>query len=227
MHMRGSTAVGVAIALAALVARSGRAEAQSADNRGIRAPGTRVTARWLVAVGTDPFEFDLRTRDPGVHGQLFGTLGRQWSRATSGLGFRGQLTAGADLPHGLRFADEGCGECEVHYRRAFGTLAGLATYEWRRGRAIQPYVLGGPSLHFERTGGTVDGGNITPSGAGQLPPPLSTTRWSLGVGVGAGVAVRKGRSSLFIEHSLQMPEAVSNWQGRDRVTRPLSIGFRF
>lgn len=169
---------------------------------------TRNAPKWFAALGTDPFDFDLRTRDPGVQGQLFGTLGRDWSRRASGLGFRTQLTVGADLPRGLGLRQDTCPGCEVRYTRSFGAVAGFATHHWRRDRVIQPYVVGGPSLHVARTGFTVRG-VLTQTAAAEVPLPPPATRWSLGVSSGMGVAFQMGSSTLFIEQSIQLPDALT------------------
>jgi hypothetical protein len=187
-----------------------------------------TSQKWLMSVGTDPFELDLRTRDPGVRGELSFSLGREWMAATSGFGWRTQLTVGGDLPHGLRFQDGSCSKCEVGYSRLFGSIAGLATYQWRRERTFQPYVIAGPSLHLARTEFTVKDGFLTRRALEQIPLPSDATRWSAGFSTGIGATFRLGRRSIFVEQSVLMPEIFGrNARGWDHAVRPLSIGIRF
>lgn len=224
VRSQGASACTAGVRLAICVALWGsiatRAQAQQAQSH-------PEVASWMGSFGIDPFNLDLRTRDPGVQGQLFATLGHEWARRASSLGLRAQLTVGADLPRGLRFGDDQCGKCEVGYRRSFGALAGLVTYGWRGSRAIRPYVVGGPSLQVARNGFTVKG-VLRQSDVAEVPLPMATTRWSAGVTTGMGVAIQMGRSTLFVEQWLQLPEVLSNMSmARDRVVRPLSIGIRF
>lgn len=183
---------------------------------------------WFGAVGFDPFDFDLRTRDPGVQGQGFGVLGRSWNREESKLGFRAQLMLGADLPRGIAVRREACGGCEVGYRRSFGALAALATYSWRHSNAaIQPYVVGGPSVHYAKTDFVVKG-VLTYEAASEVPLPTPATLWSAGVSAGAGLNLRFGQRSFFIEQSILLPAIIgrSSTSG-EQVSSPLSIGVRF
>lgn len=211
--------VAVTCALAVLISKPAQGQADQTQAQ---------TPRWIGSLGIDPFNVDLRTRDPGVRGQLFATLGHQWARRGSGFGLRAQMTIGADLPTGLRVGEGRCGNCEVGYSRTFGALAGLAGYEWRRSAAIRPYVFGGPSLHVARTGFTLKGGAIRQSDVADVPLPSPATRWSAGITSGIGVALGLGRSTLFLEQWLQLRQVLSNMSvGRDRVVRPLSVGIRF
>ncbi len=220
---QSAISLGCLLVFGALAVATQPASAQSIDGSRSTLPSAFFEARWSAAVGIDPFEFDLRTRDPGVRGQLFGVLARHWSPSGSGLAARAQLTIGADLPRGYRVGNsEACG-CVVGVSRSFGAFGTLATYEWRRARLLRPYVLGGPSLHAERTGWSVERGPLTLAAASEVPLRPSRTRWSLGVGGGAGVAFAVGPSDLFIEQSIQVPDL----RRSDRVFQPLSIGFRF
>lgn len=190
-------------------------------------PGSYDPPRWSVALGTDPFDLNLSSREPGVKAQMLGTVAREWARPASGFGFRVQLLIGRDLPSGQRFTGGSCDVdsrgCEISLSRQFAGLTGALTHEWRRNTGLRPYIVGGPGLYIERTDASAK--DLLLSAPAFLPP--TGTHLSLGVMGGAGLAFRVGRADLFVEQAFHLSEVLSSVRGGDLISHPLSFGIRF
>jgi hypothetical protein len=182
---------------------------------------------WSLALGTDPFELNLSSREPGTKGQILGTLSRDWARPTSQFGVRAQLLFGKDLPRGQRFTGGNCTPtdpaCEINLSREFVGLTAALTREWRRNSGLRPYLVGGPGLYLEQTDANAkDQLLLAPA---FLPP--TGTHLSLGVMGGAGLSFKVGHTNLFIEQAFHLSEALSTRRGGALISHPLSVGFRF
>ena len=132
----------------------------------------------------------------------------------SKLAFRSELTLGyGRIP-------------DAEFSRQFGSISELAKYSLRRG-SFRPYLIGGPGLYFERMNYSVPCfaiGVCTPS---QIPLGYNPdTRWSLGLGVGVGADIKLGRSRLFVEQRLDMPQLLSNTHDINN-RMPFNFGIRF
>ncbi len=185
---------------------------------------------WLVALGANPYELDLSTRDPGVRGEVVAMAGRQVWRARGGnVAARLFGTLGSDLPRGVDVSSANCRECKFTYTRRYASLGLVATMGMAPRSGWSAYVLAGPSAHVSRTGGSQSGGAFTSAELEKAPLPESQTRWSLGVSTGVGVGMPLAGGRLFIEQWLQAPGALSrDPRARDdNVGTPLMVGFRF
>lgn len=195
------------------------------------APASSSEARrWWIAVGADPYALDLRTRDPGVRGEVLAVAGRDiWRTRGDRVGARVLATFGSDLPRGVDVSSATCRECKFTYTRRFASLDVMATGGFAPRPGWQAYALVGPSANVVRTGGSQAGGAFTSVELGAAPLPQSHTFWSLGMstGVGLGMPVAGGR--LFVEQWLQAPGVLSREQSArdDNVRAPLVVGFRF
>ena len=204
-----------------LVAAAGTpAAAQQRDD-------ARPATRWTAAFAIDPFDLDLRTKDPGAEGSFFATLGREWRRGSSQLGLRTQVMLGADLPRGFRFTDQHCaGRCEVGVQHQYAGVLAAATLAWPMMRSVRPYVLAGPALFAERTRTTVERGCVSVDGT--CPPSEwdasagTTTRTAFGAWGGLGIDFSLRGRAVFVEQSVY-------WLQRspDRTAAPLSFGVRW
>jgi hypothetical protein len=184
---------------------------------------------WFVAAGLDPYGLDLRTKEPGVHGDVFGSVGRDvWRHRTARRTLRLQLSVGAALPNGIALEDASCRNCEVRYSRRSVALSAIASQHIGPILGLRPYVLGGPSLQSERTGFTIRGGPLTVAATSQVPLPTPATRWMAGLFGGAGIGANIGGAHVFVEQWMQMPRVLSSPRtGADEVRWPLMMGLRF
>jgi hypothetical protein len=169
--------------------------------------------RWSISVGTDLTNFSVG-RGSGVRGDFFGSVSREWQSSVSRLAFRTELMLGATRTPGASVT------------RQFGSISELAKYSFGRG-SFRPYLIGGPGLYFERMNYSVpcfDLGVCTPS---QIPLGYNpNARWSLGLGAGVGADMKIGRSRLFVEQRLNMPDVLSDTENMN-YRRPFSFGIRF
>lgn len=189
----------------------------------IAAQTTEDSTSWILSTGTDPFNLDLKTRDPGVDATLFGTLGRQWQRANSGVGLRIQLDVVVALPRGYILRDGwNCGGCELRQNKRIAGATIAPTYEWRRGHKIRPYILAGPGIFVERFATSID--------TGVYPPPflpVDRTVWSAGMIGAMGMELKWGNHTLFIEEGILAPQALSNLRDFGPISFPLKLGVKF
>jgi hypothetical protein len=168
---------------------------------------------------------NLGTERPGTRAELFASLGRYWNLWSS-VDLRVQTIAGAQFPRAWTLnGANGCTDCEVWSSRQFAGINTALTHEWRQGKALRPYVLGGGGLVFTHSSQRLEA-PCTLSGSCTLvvDPGMETRvvrQGMLGYTVGTGVAFRLGKADIFAEYA------------RHRMTRgatpltPLSIGLRF
>ena len=174
---------------------------------------------WSLSVGVDPFKMKTSLN---ADENFIATLGREWSRKNSGLGFKAELTAGRDPQKVNLIYSETCELCSVSRSRSFAGLSGAASYTFRRDKSVRPYVLGGYGIYSVRTNLTANG---VVFGNPDSPGSASTTAWSLGSVLGAGLNFRLFRKSFFVEQRF-INSQVS--RGGDMfIALPLSIGIKF
>ena len=192
--------------------------AQEATAIAIKAKGAESSAdtllpKWSISAGTDFRNLSIG-RGSGVRGDVFGSVSREWKSSSPKLAFRSELALGYSRIPGAAFT------------RQFGSISELAKYSFGAG-SFRPYLVGGPGLYFERMNYSVpcfDVGVCTPS---QIPLGYNPdTRWSLGLGLGVGADMKLGRSRLFVEQRLNMPELLSNAHNMNN-RMPFNFGIRF
>jgi len=201
--------VAVLVGAAELQAQEGGAAAVGASPR----ESSDTLPKWSISAGIDFRNLSLG-RGSGVRGDFSGSLSREWQSSKPKLAFRSELALGYSRTPGAAFS------------RQFGSISELAKYFFRRG-SFRPYVIGGPGLYFERNDYSVpcfDVGACTPS---QIPLGYNPdTRWSLGLALGVGADFTLGRSRLFVEQRLDMPQLLSNTHDMNN-RMPFNFGIRF
>jgi len=166
---------------------------------------------WVASFGMDPSKI-IGHFNPEEN--FVASLGRQWARANSGLGFRTQLAVGAQPSQNLLFNYPQCESCIIRRTRQFAELSGIAVYTFRRNKNLRPYLLGGPALYGVRNSFDRDGLNF------------SSRTWSLGGTFGAGVSFRLLGKEFQVEQRFITSETSSAARDAYR-TSPLSIGIKF
>lgn len=179
-----------------------------------------TTSEWSVSLGMDPPKVVSRFN---IDDNFIAAVGRQWNRSNSGLGLRMQFSAGRD-PYVHRYLNpETCLTCSVASYRRFIELSATPVYTFRHKSSVRPYVLGGPGIFGIQSTYRLNGatfGEFAPNG------DLTSTNWSLGATVGAGLRFNLFKKDFFIEQRIAWPEATtSNW--RTSEIHPLSFGIKF
>ena len=174
-------------------------------------------ARWSISIGADPFEPSI-----GSTSQNFvAALGREWNKKGSKLGYRSQLTVGAEPTTNLFFRQASCPDCFVSRQQSFAELSGVATYTFRKNRKVQPYLLGGPALYAVRSRYAASG--VTFGGQDQNP---AETNWSLGATFGIGTRFKLFGTYFSIEQRFIAPELTTRSR-QDHMVRPFTLGISF
>ena len=175
-----------------------------------------TTSQWIASLGMNP---PTISEHFNLEENFVASLGRQWARSGSGLGFRAQLSVGAEPSLMTRLTSGECGDCSLRRSRRFAELSGAAVYTFRRDKSFRPYVLGGPALYGVRTSYKANGLII---GGPTADNPYTTRAWSLGATVGVGAGLRLFGKEFLIEQRVM---SVGGRQGF--VAYPLSIGIKF
>jgi len=169
--------------------------------------------KWSSSTGVDLTDFDLRTRDPGVHVRAVGNLTRTWQSPGSRFGRHISLMLGADSPQ----SQENCYGCWNRVGKRFASLTGGASVDLFRLWKFTPYVQAGTGVYFTKLTGTVNGASIIPS------PTYDRSRFSLGVNGGLGIKARLGSHEFFVEQMLHGFDV----HRIDTGVYPFNIGIRF
>lgn len=197
------------IASVAIAAPASPASAQSA-----------TSSEWSVSLGMDPPKVISRFN---IDENFIAALGKQWNRSNSGLGLRLQLSGGRD-PYTHRSLNPAtCPTCSLVTWRRFVELSATPVYTFRHKSSIRPYVLGGPGIFGVQTTYRLNGATF---GAMESSGDPTSTNWSLGATVGAGLRFNLFKKEFFLEQRIAWPEATtSNW--RTSEIHPLSFGIKF
>jgi hypothetical protein len=170
---------------------------------------------WTVSLGADLFQ---STGSPVFSENFTAAIGREWTRANSGLSFRTQLAGGA-LPSTHRFLRPDCGNCFMSSKNSFVELSSTVHYNFRRNRNVRPYLLAGPALYVVRSKLSVTGA-VLPQ-----PGPNTATMRSIGATAGAGLNFSLFGTSLYLEQRIFTPDAASS-TGKLTI-RPFVLGIKF
>jgi hypothetical protein len=190
-------------------------------------PGTatKTIDPWAVALGVNALQLNLATERPGTRVELFASLSR-YTTFGDGFNLRAQVFAGVAPPRALTLADRNeCPECAVWTSRQTAGFNATLNYEWRRGKALRPYVLGGAGAVFMRHERRVEG-TCAPGACIEVYPPASghPTHWAgLSHSVGVGLAFRALGRNMFAEYGRHGAPLISDM----KPIAPFSIGVRF
>jgi hypothetical protein len=170
--------------------------------------------KWSVSLGADLTDFDLRTRDPGVHVRAVGNLTRTWQSPGSRFGRHISLMLGADSPQG----QENCYGCWNRVGKRYGSLTGGGSVDLFHLWKLTPYVQAGTGVYFTKLTGTVNGSPYI------IPNAMyDRTRFSLGVNGGLGLKARFGSHEFFVEQMLHAFDV----HRIDTGVYPFNFGIRF
>lgn len=185
--------------------------------------------RWLVALGTEAWNTDLRTRDLGVRGTVGVVVGRELRvRPLRDLNLRIQGALTAALPTGIDVSGPTCPRCEVWYGTRTLTLEALARRTIRNRGQTALYLLGGPSISWSEGHVNIRGGPLTGEAAAQAPLQVYDAPTTVGVSAAVGFSRRLGGGHLVVEQYAQLYNVLSSPRyGRDDVRWPLHIGWRW
>jgi hypothetical protein len=184
----------------------------------LRAQST-THSEWVASFGMDPSKM-IGHFNPEEN--FVASLGRQWARANSGLGFRTQLSFGTEPSQTRFFNYPQCASCSVRQSRTFAELSGTAMYTFRRDKSFRPYLLAGPALYGVRSTYKTDGLTF-----GEGSVNLSAQKvWSLGGTVGVGFSLKLFGKELLVEQRYLTSETSTAARNAFQ-THPLSIGVKF
>ena len=169
--------------------------------------------KWSLSLGTDLTDFDLRTRDPGVHARVVGNLTRTWQSPGSRFGRHISLMLGADSPQ----SQENCYGCWNRVGKRYASLTAGSSVDLFHVWKLTPYVQSGAGVYYTKLTGDVNGAAVIPS------PIYNRSRFSLGVNGGLGIKARFGSHEFFVEQILHAFDA----REIDRGVYPFNFGFRF
>ena len=170
--------------------------------------------KWSLSLGVDPTDFDLRTRDPGVHLRAIGNLTRAWQSPGSRFGPHISLMLGGDSPQ----SQENCYGCWNRVGKRYGSLTAGGSADLFRLWKFTPYLQAGTGAYFTKFTGQVNGG------AYLIPNPMyDRTHFSLGVNGGLGIKARLGSHEFFVEQMLHAFDV----RRHDTGVYPFNFGIRF
>ena len=180
---------------------------------------------WAVALGINALQVNLSTERPGTRVELFASLSR-YTKLGRGFDLRAQVFGGVAPPRGLTLSDQnGCPECAVWTSRQTAGLNGTLNYEWRKGKALRPYVLGGAGVVYMRHEQELEG-TCTPGSCVDIGPPLADhpTQWfGFSHSIGIGLAFRAFGTNMFAEYGRHGAPLVREM----KPIAPFSVGVRF
>jgi hypothetical protein len=220
--MQGRLVRSVTLAVAMIVAPESAAIAQRDT---VPRTESKTIDPWAIALGVNALQMNLNTERPGTRVELFASLSR-YTTLARGFDLRAQVFAGVAPPRALTLSDRNeCPECAVWTSRQTAGLNATLNYEWRKGKALRPYVLGGAGVVFVRHEQKVEG-TCAPGACLEVFPPVAgdPARWvGLSHSVGAGLAFRAFGRSMFAEYGRHGAPLVREM----KPIAPFSIGVRF
>jgi hypothetical protein len=169
--------------------------------------------KWSLSLGVDLTDFDLRTRDPGVHARVVGNLARTWQSPGSRFGRHISLMLGADSPQ----SQENCYGCWERVGKRYASLTGGSSVDLFRIWKFTPYLQAGTGVYMTKLTGTVNGASIIPNSM------YNRSHFSLGVNGGLGIKARLGSHEFFVEQIIHAFDV----RTIDRGIYPFNFGFRF
>lgn len=171
--------------------------------------------KWSLSLGVDPTDFDLRTRDPGVHVRAVGNLTRTWQSPGSRFGRHVSLMLGADSPQ----SQQNCYGCWERVGKRYVGLTGGGSVDLFRLWKFTPYLQAGTGVYYTKLTGTVNGASIIPNSM------YNRSRFSLGVNGGLGIKARLGSHEFFVEQMIHAFDARTSTI--DKGVYPFNFGIRF